>query len=172
MLMLKPKMINLMFEDEIVATIRDGGVLNYDGIYLSPARAGGNVGEGYSLVEALPPEPVPVNLVAYNAQKRWEKEISGITVGGAQIDTSRESQSMIAGAYLYSQKNPGSPIKFKASSGWVTLDAATVETIADAVGAHVQACFAIEADAAAGISAGTVTTTEQIDTMWEAALQL
>lgn len=57
MLMLKPKMLNLMFEDEIVATIRDGGVLNYDGIYLSPARAGGNVGEGYSLVEAPEPEP-------------------------------------------------------------------------------------------------------------------
>ena len=57
MLMLKPKMLNLVFEDEIVATIRDGGVLNYDGIYLSPARAGGNVGEGYSLVEA--PESAP-----------------------------------------------------------------------------------------------------------------
>lgn len=170
MLMIKPKMLNLMFEDEIVGTIRDGGVLNYDGLYVSPARSGWRYGD-YELVEAPPSESVPVNLVAYNAQKRWEKEISGINVGGVLIDTSRESQSMIAGAYLYSQKNPGSPIKFKASSGWVTLDAATVETIADAVGAHVQACFATESDVSDAINDQTVTTVEQIDVMWQQALE-
>lgn len=55
----KPKTLNLVFEGEIVTTIRDGGTLNYDGLYISPARSGWRYGD-YELVEApAPPEPEP-----------------------------------------------------------------------------------------------------------------
>ena len=104
-----------------------------------------------------------IDLVGYAADKRWQVETGGITVAGATVDTSRESQAMITGAYAYSQANPTEMIKFKAASGWVSLDAATLAVIATAVGAHVQACFAVEESVAAEIVAGTITSTEEID---------
>ncbi|WP_054312928.1 DUF4376 domain-containing protein [Mesorhizobium sp. 1M-11] len=109
------------------------------------------------------PIPLKVQLTAYAADKRWQVETGGITVGGATIDTSRESQAMITGAYAYSQANPTETISYKAASGWVSMDAATLAAIATAVGAHVQACFAAEAAMAAEIEAGTITTTAEID---------
>lgn len=106
-------------------------------------------------------------LMAYAAERRWQVETGGIIVAGAAIDTSRESQSMITGAYSYSQANPAELIRFKAASGWVTLDAPTVAAIATAVGAHVQACFAAEEAVSAGIVNGIITTTAEIDaTAW------
>lgn len=111
----------------------------------------------------VPPSPPPVDLVAYAAEKRWQVETGGITVGGAAIDTSRESQAMITGAYAYSQANPDETISFKAASGFVSLDAATLAAIATAVGAHVQACFAAEAAVLDDIGDGAITTTEEID---------
>jgi len=109
------------------------------------------------------PAPSKTELAAYAASKRWEKEIGGIVVAGAAIDTSRESQSMIGNAYSYSQAHPSEVIKFKAASGWISIDAATVVAIAASVGAHVQACFAIEESVAAEIEAGTITTYGQVD---------
>lgn len=102
-------------------------------------------------------------LAAYAADKRWRIETGGIVVNGAAIDTSRDSQAMISGAFAYSQANPDKLIKFKAATGWTTLDAATVAAIATAVGDHVQACFAVEEEVAAAIEAGTITSIEQID---------
>lgn len=107
--------------------------------------------------------PSKAELIAYAADKRWRVETGGITVAGASIDTSRDSQAMITGAYSYSQAHPEQLIKFKSASGWVDLDAATVASIATAVGVHVQACFAIEATIDAAIEAGTVTTFAEID---------
>lgn len=103
------------------------------------------------------------SLMKAAAAKRWQVETGGITVGGALVDTSRDSQAMITGAYIYSQKNLSKPVRFKAASGWVILDAATMEAIATAVGDHVQACFGIEGDVADAIEAGTITTTAEID---------
>lgn len=103
------------------------------------------------------------NLHAYAARKRYEVETGGITVAGTRIDTSRESQAMITGAYAYTQAHPEETIQFKAASGWVTIDAPTMAAIATAVGAHVQACFATEAAVAQQITDGTITTTGEID---------
>lgn len=102
-------------------------------------------------------------LIRAAAAKRWAVETGGVTVNGEVIDTSRESQAMITGAYNWSNANPSEPIKFKAASGWIVIDNATMVAIADAVGAHVQACFATEAAVAAEIKAGTITTTAEID---------
>ena len=113
-----------------------------------------------------PPPAAPLSkadLLAYAADKRFQVETGGIEVGGATLDTSRDSQAMITGAYTYSQANPAEIVKFKAASGWVDLNAATLATIATAVGAHVQACFAVEASVAAEIEAGTITTTTEIN---------
>ena len=109
------------------------------------------------------PAPTKAELTAYAAQKRWAVETGGITVGSAQIDTSRESQAMIANAYAYIVASGSASVSYKAASGWVTLDAAAIKSAALAVGAHVQTCFALEQTLDAEITAGTITTTAQID---------
>lgn len=106
---------------------------------------------------------LPIDLTAYAATKRFEVETAGITINGQTIDTSRESQSMITGAYTYSQAHPTETIQFKSVSGWVTLDSATLAAIATAVGAHVQACFSVEATIDSSIANGSITTTAEID---------
>ena len=108
-------------------------------------------------------EAPPVDLAAYTAAKRYELETGGITVSGASILTDRASQAMINGAYNYVQANPSATIDFKGADGWITLDATQMSTIADAVGAHVQACFAAESSISADIQSGTITSTAEID---------
>lgn len=114
------------------------------------------------LSRSTPPAPT-VNLAEYAADRRFGVETGGVIVNGVAVATDRDSQAMISGAYAYIQKRPTSAIKFKASSGFVTLDAATVEAIALAVGDHVQACFAKEAEVLAGVAGGSITSTAQID---------
>lgn len=109
-----------------------------------------------------------IDLVAYAAEARWRREVDGVTVAGAAIATDRESQAMIAGAHAYVQANPAATIKWKAEGGFVTLDSTAVTAIALAVGAHVQACFAAEADVLAAIEAGTITTPAEIDAAFAA----
>lgn len=184
-------MLALIHNDTIVKQVAPGGWFDLpDGSRASPAEDGWTNGD-YRLAAILPADAVPEgkrivstsvelvegqpkhvhvledippsDLYAYAAAKRYEVETGGITVNGATVDTSRDSQSMITGAYAYSQAHPEETIHFKAASGWVTLDAATLAVIATAVGAHVQACFAVEAAVAAEIEAGTITTTAEID---------
>lgn len=116
-----------------------------------------------TLLASWSPAPIPVDLASYTSAKRYAVEIGGIVVDGARILTDRGSQAMIAGAYVYVQHNPTETIAFKSAEGFVTLSAANVVMIANAVGAHVQACFAAEAAVLAAIAAETITDTAAID---------
>jgi len=147
----------------VINTIVAGRGFEIPGMSLVEAAEGAAIGGTYADGVFTPPAPPPVDLPAYAAAKRFEVETGGITISGAAIDTSRDSQSMITGAYTYSQAHPEQTILFKAQSGWVTLDAPTMAAIATAVGAHVQACFAAENAVQAAITAGTITTTAEID---------
>lgn len=93
--------------------------------------------------------------------KRYAIETGGITVSGATVATDRESQGLIDGAARLAACEPDETIKFKAVTGWVTLDAATMDAIAVAVGRHVRQCFAREAELAALIEAAT--TQQELD---------
>ncbi|MDE1991665.1 MAG: DUF4376 domain-containing protein [Rhizobiaceae bacterium] len=116
-----------------------------------------------AVVAGWSPDPVPVDLPAYAAAKRYAVEPGGIVVNGAGIPTDRQSQAMITGAYSYVEANPSTTVQFKTNSGFVEMNAAQVTAIANAVGAHVQASFAEEATVVAAITAGTITTTAEID---------
>ncbi|MGI3901234.1 MAG: DUF4376 domain-containing protein [Janthinobacterium lividum] len=109
------------------------------------------------------PQETPVDLRAYAAQVRWRKETGGITVGNAPIATDRESQSLINGLWVSTQVTPAITVQFKTSAGYVPLSAAQIQTIAAAVHAHAQACRSVEGGLDAAITAGTVTTTAQVD---------
>ena len=79
------------------------------------------------------------------ASNRYAREVGGVALpGGMKIKTDRESQSLIASALMRVQRNQALQIDWKGENGWVRLDKAAVESIADAVGNHVQACFTAE----------------------------
>jgi hypothetical protein len=108
-------------------------------------------------------EQLADKLRAYAAAARYRREAGGVTIGGAEIRTDRESQGLIAGALLRAQINAEATFQFKTATGFVTLSGAQMQAIAVAVGEHVQACFAKEAEVLAAIDAGTITTVAEID---------
>ena len=118
----------------------------------------------YAALFQQTPLPTAAGLAAYAATARYAKETAGILVAGAPIATDRDSQNLISGAYSYVLAKPDATINFKTAAGFVVLTADQIQAIALAVGGHVQACFAVEAQVDAAIQAGTITTTAQIDT--------
>lgn len=126
-------------------------------------------GDGYiiqgpdDVIAALAGPPSAEVLKAYAAGKRWRIETGGIAVAGASIQTDRASQAMITGAFAFAQANPSASIAYKTEGGFVMLAAAEVAAIANAVGAHVQACFSAEAAISAAIDAGTITSFAAIE---------
>ncbi len=109
-------------------------------------------------------------LKAYAAQVRWAKEQGGLTLpGGMAIKTDTEARvkirelrdNLVSGTLT-------APYRFKALSGWVTLDLATVQAVYAAVVQFVSACFATEDEVDAGIDAGTIKTEAVIDARFQA----
>ena len=94
------------------------------------------------------------------AALRYQHETSGITLNGMQIETDRQSQALITGAWSFAQLNPSVLIDWKGVNGWIQIDAATVNVIAGAVATHVQACFTNERLHAEAINA--LATSEEV----------
>lgn len=113
------------------------------------------------------PEPSKSELLGYAAELRWQKEISGIEINGAQVMTDRVSQSLISGAFSLVRHDPETVIDFKMADGWAQLDAVTMTALAVAVGKHIQACFALEKAVAAKINAGEIATHAEVDREFE-----
>lgn len=108
-------------------------------------------------------------LEGYAARKRWEKEVGGIEVAGTTVYTDDRSKMMIMGARIAAEADPGFATQWKAADGsFVEIDAATIIAISDAVLAHVDACFAIEAQVLDGIGNETITSTAEIDAAFAA----
>ena len=80
------------------------------------------------------------------AAARWEAETAGIDVNGFTVRTDRESQALITGAALKAMQDSTYSCRWKTESGFVELTAPQILAIADAVRAHVQACFDREAE--------------------------
>lgn len=76
------------------------------------------------------------------AECRWRHECGGTIVGGLPILTDRESRAILTGAVVNAKDDPAFTVRWKVGAGqFVTLDAATIVAIGNAVTAHVQACF-------------------------------
>jgi hypothetical protein len=85
------------------------------------------------------------------ASYRYGREVGGI--GG--FSTDRESQALLTGAALAATLDANYTVEWKGSNGWVTLTAAQLLASAQAVRAHVQACFSNERVHATAIEALT-----------------
>lgn len=73
---------------------------------------------------------------------------AGIVLGGAEITTDNLTQQRLAAARIVAKEaldnSEEYSVDWKAANGWLVLDAAQIVAIADAVRAHVQACFTNE----------------------------
>ena len=122
-------------------------------------------------VENLSAEEIAAILAGAKAAKkqeiaaaRYAAEIAGVTVGGVTVRTDRESQALITGAALKATQDGTYSCTWKSESGFVTLKAATVLAVADAVRTHVQGCFDLEAAKCAQIDAAqTVEDVEAVE---------
>jgi hypothetical protein len=101
-------------------------------------------------------------LIPALAAYRYEVENGGITVSGVSVQTDRESRGNLTAARILAKEDPAYSTTWKTGGGFVTLDAATILTIAQTVHDHVQKAFNVEAAVTAEIEAGTLTSVEQV----------
>lgn len=87
------------------------------------------------------------------AAQRWAAEQRGITVGGIPVSTDMSSQIKVLGAAVAAQMDPGYTVEWKTPVGFISLNATDVIGIAQAIRAHIQACFDNEAALTAAIDA-------------------
>lgn len=102
-------------------------------------------------------QPFPEVLPDYAqmvAVERYKREATGVNVDGLQIETTRDSQALIASTGLSAVLDPEYRCNFKTVGGFVEIGAAQIITIAKAVRAHVQACFDRELTLLRAIEAG------------------
>lgn len=128
--------------------------------------------DGDPIPDPTPPPPPPPPYaptvaelkelkLAEIAAARFEAETGGIEIQGTRIATDRESQALITGAALQAYIDPSYVCQWKTAGGFVTLDAAALLGIAQAVRQHVQNCFDREAELAAQVEAAT--TAEEVE---------
>ncbi len=101
------------------------------------------------------PAPTPSELKVLIADERFLREASGVCVEGLGIETTRDSQSLVASTGLSAVLDPQYRCNFKTTTGFVEIGAAQIIAIAKAVRAHVQACFDREMALLLAIEAGT-----------------
>lgn len=92
----------------------------------------------------------PIETIKYErkqlmAESRYAEEVNGVALpDGTPLDTDRDTQGRIAGAFSLASANPDVVINWKSQSGWIQLDAPTVVAMGVAIGTHVQECFTKE----------------------------
>lgn len=98
-----------------------------------------------------PPEPTFDELKAAKyaeiAAARYAAETGGCTVDSVTIATDRGSQALLTATVVTARLDPEFKTRWKCADGrFVTLDAMQLRAIGDAVIAHVEGCFAREAE--------------------------
>lgn len=101
---------------------------------------------GYPIaVFPLQPARTKTSLLAEVATKRWQVETGGIVVAGRFVATDRESQAQLNNVCVSLKNGLIADTAWKATNGDFTLVTLTdLEPVAQAVAAHVRACFAAE----------------------------
>jgi hypothetical protein len=120
------------------------------------------VNEGNTIEEYVPP---PVDLNAYVANLRYEKEIGGTVWNTYPVHTDRESQNKISAEVLaisLGLRQDGDPWKFK-DGEFRPITNAQMTDIANTVRSHIRNVFGKESLVIDKINSKEITTTDQID---------
>lgn len=129
----------------------------------------GYIYDGERFYRETPLSRIKKDKLAELAAARYYAEVGGVILNGMAIDTGRESQSLITGAALAATLDPDYTCGWKTESGFVTLNAATVIAVAQAVRAHMQACFDREAEL--GVLVEAAETVESVEAIsWPSAV--
>ncbi|MFJ2389885.1 DUF4376 domain-containing protein [Pseudomonas koreensis] len=86
------------------------------------------------------PEIIPDHAKVVAAE-RFKREAVGVEVDGLLIETTRDSQALIASTGLSAVLDPEYRCNFKTVNGFVSIGSEQIIAVAKAVRAHVQACF-------------------------------
>lgn len=100
------------------------------------------------------PVPTVEELAGIVAAERFAREATGVAVEGLVIESTRDSQGLIASTGLSAILDPEYRCNFKTTTGFVEIGAVQIIAIAKAVRAHVQACFDREMALLRAIEAG------------------
>lgn len=110
------------------------------------------IGGGEVTKQPLP--EVAQDVIQLIARTRFEHEASGFTIDGLAIESTRDSQALIASAGLSALLDPNYRCNFKTANGFVEMEAVQILAMAKAIRAHVQACFDRELTLLQAIEAG------------------
>lgn len=117
----------------------------------------------------VPPSP---ELNVHLADLRWRTEIGGIEVNSLPVATDDRSKIMLSGARIKADKDPAFTTKWKGPDGtFITIGAATIIAVSDAVLDHVDRCFAAENAVAEQIRDGFCETVEQVEAAFQTAME-
>lgn len=145
-------MLAMMQGETLLYTLPEGGWFEWpDGAMASPAVEGAGRGIWCLVRPAATFADMKAAKLAALADKRWQIENGGMSVAGMQVYTDDRSKLLINGAYRKAEKEPDLFVRFKAASGWITIDASAAIVLGDALFAHIQACFDRE-----GVLAGLI----------------
>lgn len=110
------------------------------------------------------PPPAP-DLVAYVADRRWQKEVGGCEWNGYPVSTDRDSQAKVIAERLAVMAGVrADPSGWKFSDGvFRMVSNEDFVALALAVRDHVQSAFTLEAMVLAAIANETITTSAEID---------
>lgn len=106
----------------------------------------------YMSESSADPQLSPSQIIA---AERYRREGIGIVVGSMAIETTRDSQALIASTGLSAILDPEYRCNFKTLDGFVEIGAEQILAIAKAVRSHVQACFDRELDLLRALEART-----------------
>lgn len=146
-------------------------------LYQSPPNSGSNDGaapQNYdplwqAFVNLTPSQILafqsfPQDLIKYTSIRRWQAELSGVTVGGIPLTTDSESQSKISQLKQAFDTGAISQVSFKDATGnFHSVDLAAATAVYTGVVQFIQALRDAEATIVTGINGSTITTRKQID---------
>lgn len=103
-------------------------------------------------------------LIAYAADLRWRKEVSGVEISGIPVATDDRSKLMIMAARVAASADPAWTTVWHGADGQTySINASAMIAISDEVQARINATFVVFASVKAAIEAGTITTAAEID---------
>jgi hypothetical protein len=136
-------------------------VISYDGALDGLGRVGGDLAEGES--DFRPYKTPAIDLASYARQVSWRKRVDGLPINGLHVATDPDSLTLISGMESLARVQPERLFNFDTAVGPIQMTAEQAIEFAIEVATIVQATFDLRAEVLAGIDAGTITTTEEID---------